>query len=160
MNKWIIGIVILGLGVVVGWNLFGERTPTPAQSETTTDVTPKAQETLTPAVGAATPSSASSDAVTKGGTQERVLVVYGPNGFVPSPITVKVGTTVAFSNESANPMWVASDVHPTHSLLPGFDALKSIGKGQTYEYTFVKVGTWKYHNHMNPTDTGIVVVSQ
>jgi hypothetical protein len=57
-------------------------------------------------------------------------------------------------------MWVASAVHPTHLLLPGFDELKSTGKGGTYEYTFVKVGTWQYHNHVNPSDTGSVVVTE
>ncbi len=157
MNKWILGVVILGLGVVVGWNLFGERIP-PTQDDQTTleQETVDNERIITPAVGGATPSSGSANAMVKG---ERVIVVYGPNGFAPATTTVKVGSIVAFTNETASSMWVASDVHPTHSLLPGFDALKSIGKGETYEYTFTKVGTWKYHNHMNPTDTGIVVVS-
>jgi hypothetical protein len=57
-------------------------------------------------------------------------------------------------------MWVASAVHPTHQLLPGFDQLASVAKGGTYEYSFAKVGTWKYHNHMKPTDFGGVVVTE
>ena len=57
-------------------------------------------------------------------------------------------------------MWVASAVHPTHQLLPGFDRAQKRVSGGTYDYAFVKVGTWKYHNHVNPSDTGAVVVTE
>lgn len=98
---------------------------------------------------------------TKGGTTNTVnTVTYTNNGFVPSRITVKKGTTVSFVNDSAKNMWVASDVHPTHQLLPGFDQLKSVARGGKYDYTFAKIGTWKYHNHQFPADGGYVVVSQ
>jgi hypothetical protein len=35
-----------------------------------------------------------------------------------------------------------------------------MGKDGAYEYTFVKVGTWHYHNHVNPADAGAVVVTE
>jgi len=96
----------------------------------------------------------------KGGVPARVVVTFTDSGFSPKTVTVSSGSTVAFMNESTGGMWVASDVHPTHQLLPGFDAQKSVAKGGSYEYTFTKVGTWTYHNHVAPTQTGTVVVTK
>jgi plastocyanin len=102
----------------------------------------------------------------------QVQVRYTEKGFDPQTVAVKVGTTVAWINVSGRPMWVASDPHPTHTDLPGFDQKEIInmkdkflflhlalahGDG-IYEYTFTKIGAWKYHNHINPNDRGTVIV--
>ena len=88
-----------------------------------------------------------------------VSVDYVDGGFSPKSITVKVGTTVTWINKAGvKQMWVASAVHPTHQVLPGFDALGATGKNGIYSYTFVKAGSWKYHNHVVPSDTAVVVV--
>ncbi len=101
-----------------------------------------------------------------------VVIKYTKSGFEPESITVKLGTTVSWVNSSGRPMWVASDPHPSHTDLKGFDQLKIINKGwenpffkkvyahgdAIYEYTFEKIGEWKYHNHVYPQDRGKVVV--
>ncbi|MBI3261245.1 cupredoxin domain-containing protein [Candidatus Berkelbacteria bacterium] len=85
-------------------------------------------------------------------------VTYTATGFSPSSVTVKSGSTVAFTNEGSEEMWVASDPHPIHIGLRGFDAKKGIGAGQTYSFTFTKTGTFGFHNHLNSSRTGTVVV--
>lgn len=88
-----------------------------------------------------------------------VNVVYTNSGFSPERLTIKAGTIVVFKNESdLNPMWVASDIHPSHQILPSFDQLKGAAKGETYEYTFTQTGTWAYHNHLSPLHGGTVTV--
>ncbi|HVE80718.1 MAG TPA: hypothetical protein VNA68_01070 [Candidatus Dormibacteraeota bacterium] len=103
--------------------------------------------------------------------EAEVIVEYAKSGFKPETITVPAGTTVAWNNTSGRPMWVASDPHPAHTDLKGFDQLRVInraipsvipaarahGEG-IYEYTFTKLGTWKYHNHLNPAHLGAVIV--
>lgn len=91
---------------------------------------------------------------------EENTVIYDSNGFAPKSITVKVGTTVTWKNTGNKMMWVASAAHPTHQELPGFDQLEATGKGTSYSYTFTKQGTWKYHNHASPGETGTVVVEK
>lgn len=91
---------------------------------------------------------------------EKNSVSYDDNRFTPKSITVKVGTAVTWKNNGSKMMRVASAVHPTHQELPGFDQLTSTGNGTTYSYTFTKAGTWKYHNHMSPGNTGTVVVEE
>ncbi|OGY18267.1 MAG: hypothetical protein A3F04_00135 [Candidatus Chisholmbacteria bacterium RIFCSPHIGHO2_12_FULL_49_9] len=90
--------------------------------------------------------------------EEGTTVRYTDTGFVPQSISVIVGDSVTFVNESGKQMWVASAVHPTHQVLPGFDQLTAVGMGESYTYTFEMAGQWKYHNHVSPGDTGVVVV--
>ena len=98
------------------------------------------------------------NSVTSAPTEKTTSLSYTDTGFVPKTITVSVGTKIMWKNTGDKPMWVASAVHPTHQELPGFDQLTSMGKGGGYAYTFTQKGTWKYHNHVFPADTGIVVV--
>jgi plastocyanin len=81
------------------------------------------------------------------------------NGFKPSEITVKQGTSVIFKNTDTDGHWPASNPHPTHTDLPGFDALQPIATGNTYSYTFTKLGTWGYHDHLHPNLHGSVIVT-
>ena len=91
---------------------------------------------------------------------EEGSIVMNENGFSPATITVPKGTLVVFSNKGSRPHWPASAVHPTHELLPGFDALRGIAPGESYSFTFTKAGTWKYHDHLNPSRTGSVTVTE
>ncbi|MBI5620123.1 hypothetical protein HY950_04130 [Candidatus Gottesmanbacteria bacterium] len=149
MNKWLVGLVVLAAGVGVGWYILQGAAGTP--------VTPDSgvEQTVVP-----TGEPVGGEATGNGGAVEQMTVTYTDSGFVPNSVTVKKGTTVKFINESSGEMWVASALHPTHQLLPGFDQLKSVSKGGTYGYVFEKVGTWKYHNHVAAADTGVVVVTE
>lgn len=86
------------------------------------------------------------------------IISFTDSGFQPKNLTVKIGTAVTFINESSDQMWVASAVHPTHQELPGFDQLESVGAGKEYVYTFIQAGNWRFHNHLAPTNTGVVNV--
>lgn len=85
-------------------------------------------------------------------------VVYTATGFAPVPLVILAGQTVLFKNEHSADMWVASAPHPTHTDYSGFDASRPYGQGETYSFTFTRIGTWKYHNHLNPAHYGSIVV--
>jgi plastocyanin len=157
MNKYLLGFLVLVAGLLVGWYVRGT---VPADEET--QPTSEIQQEVSPTPeGAMEPSEeATVSGGDKGGVVATASVQYTDGGFAPQTITVKKGTTVVFTNRSQGGMWVASAVHPTHELLPGFDQKQSVAATGTYQYTFTLVGTWKYHNHVNPTDTGTVVVTQ
>lgn len=88
----------------------------------------------------------------------RALIEYTDEGYIPSTITVSVGTTVTWVNKSSRAMWTASANHPTHNELPGFDSLRSLGSDGLYSYKFTAAGSWGYHNHVTPQHTGTVIV--
>lgn len=78
--------------------------------------------------------------------------------FDPPTITVKSGTTVTWTNEDSADHFVASDPHPTHTDLPGLSS-NPFSQGQSYSFTFTKVGTFGYHCHLHPSMKGTVIVA-
>ncbi len=102
--------------------------------------------------------SSSSSTQSTSQTQSADTITYNGTAFSPASLTVKAGTTVTFVNNSDQPMWVASDPHPTHTDYPGFDELKSVDKGGTYSFKFDKTGSHGYHNHLDSGIRGTIVV--
>lgn len=154
-NKVVVGLVVLLVGVGAGWYFLQGGKPA---SESIKNEEEVLEITTTPASEPLT--TLGTEPSVTGSVMGKTSVSYGADGFSPKSLTVKKGTSVRWINKGNGSMWVASAVHPTHQLLPGFDQLKSVGNAGAYEYTFDKVGTWKYHNHVNPSDTGSVVVTE
>lgn len=85
-------------------------------------------------------------------------VTFDGKSFQPQELKVKTGDVVIFRNKSKGNVWPASAPHPSHSAYPEFDAKKSLGPGQVFEFKFNKAGNWKYHDHLNSSVTGTIVV--
>ena len=112
----------------------------------------------------------------QGGDEEPVLaansVMYTSTGYVSQTYSVKAGDTVTWVNQSTNPMWPATAVHPTHTVYPGsgiakcataeesviFDACKPIAPGEEWSFTFTEKGSWGYHDHLSPNYRGTITV--
>lgn len=77
--------------------------------------------------------------------------------FTPQDITVKVGTTVTWTNQDSIGHTVTSD--DGDSLSPKLNS-NMLQKGDTYTYTFSTPGTYKYHCSVHPEMTGTVTVTQ
>ncbi len=89
-----------------------------------------------------------------------VTVNYDGAKFSPASITVREGDSVTFVNNSSGGMSVASDPHPSHANYPEFDQYKTGARGQkTFTFKFDKAGSWLYHNHLNASATGTVIVT-
>ncbi|MAZ67156.1 hypothetical protein CL652_00035 [bacterium] len=96
------------------------------------------------------------------------LVEYTDGGFSPASVTINKGETVRFVNNSSQPLWVSSAVHPTHSVYPeksekdclgsSFDTCRVLQAAEFWEFTFDYTGEWRYHNHVRPQDIGSIVV--
>lgn len=88
------------------------------------------------------------------------------SGFSPKTITISQGDSVTFTNTVSGKSWPASAVHPTHTVYPEtggcigskFDACQGLEMGESYTFTFDEVGTWNYHDHLSPSDTGKIIV--
>lgn len=87
--------------------------------------------------------------------EETSTITYKGFDVVQKSITVKIGTTVTWTNED--------DAH--HDVTPDLtsdDFKKSglFGKGETYKFTFNKVGTYAYHCSPHPYMKGIIKVTE
>ncbi|MBI2036082.1 cupredoxin domain-containing protein [Candidatus Microgenomates bacterium] len=91
------------------------------------------------------------------GSAQQVTVMLTQSGFEPATVTVKAGTKVIWVNNSGDMATVNSAVHPTHLVYPplNFDQFPN---GQSLSLVFDKPGTYKYHDHLNPSQTGQVIV--
>src|SRR3990167_7489221 len=86
------------------------------------------------------------------------FVTITDKGFDPQTILINKGETVSWTNEDIKAHQPASNPHPVHNGLPGFDAKKPLKKCETYQFTFEEAGTFGYHDHLTPTANGSVVV--
>ncbi len=89
---------------------------------------------------------------------DAVSVSYSSEGFLPKRIDIEPGQRVRFVNESDKSFWPASNIHPTHEIYPEFDAGEPIRPGEVWTFQFEGPGFWRYHNHLGPGDSGLVVV--
>lgn len=87
-------------------------------------------------------------------------VLMKEDSFEPENLTIKKGATVTFKNEDKAARWPASNLHPTHTIYPEFDPQRPVETGQSWSFTFDKVGTWKYHDHLIPSIRGIIIVAE
>ena len=99
-------------------------------------------------------------------------VVLTDSGFEPADLTVEVGETVTWvDNSDSVEMWVGSDRHPTHTQYAGSTlrehcqdgdqtgaAFDQCSTGEEFSFTFEKTGEWSYHNHESSSQGGTITV--
>ena len=155
MNKTIISIIVIILLIAGG--VFIYTMSNSSNSSQTNKLTDTDTDTYTNTNLNNEQATSSSSNQTQ---SNKVTVTYDGSSFSPKVVTIKKGDSVIFINQSDKSMSVASNPHPTHTDYPGFDQYKSAEKGMaSYTFVFEKVGTWGYHNHLNPSVTGTVKVN-
>lgn len=88
---------------------------------------------------------------------QEVIITFNGNEFSPQTLTVKAGTRVVWVNKSERLVNVSSDIHPTHLIYPALN-LGNFPNNSSVQLVFDKPGTYKYHNHLSPSQTGTVIV--
>lgn len=162
MNKStsIVLSVIAVIIVVGGWYLYSAPKAV-APSVTTETSTTQIPQGVQPTSTTETPSAIA----------KSTIVTYSANGFSPRTVTIKKGDTVTFKSTDGTRMWVAVNEHPTHLGYDGTSraehcpdaagtAFDQCSAGESFSFTFQKVGNFTYHNHANANDEGVVVVTE
>jgi plastocyanin len=90
-------------------------------------------------------------------TQQQAVITLTQSGWSPATLTIKAGQTVIWNNKSGQEATVNSDPHPTHTDYPPLN-LNSFQDGGTLSLTFPTAGTHGYHNHLNPSEKGTIIV--
>ena len=86
-----------------------------------------------------------------------VTITYTDNGFSPSNIKVTSGGSVTVKNNSGRTIQFDSNPHPAHTDNAELN-LGSVGAGESKSFTVTKKGTWEYHDHLNASAEGTIVV--
>lgn len=93
-------------------------------------------------------------------TQQReakATIVYDGTLFSPSQVTIKKGDSVEIKNNSQKTIEVYSTPHPVHTDNPELN-VGQIKAGETKVVTLSKIGSWGYHNHLDTSQAGTIVV--
>lgn len=153
-------VVIVVAVIYLGWEFFRPR-PGEMQSQTST-------ASVIDAIGGGAPQPSSAEETVP------AAVTYSLTGFSPANVTVRKGEAVMWTNIAPSDMWVAVNEHPTHAGYDGttrkdhcaagapasFDQCVATAAGSQWSFTFNKVGTWKYHNHVGESFGGTVTVTE
>lgn len=86
------------------------------------------------------------------------VVEVTPTGFMPSTLNVQPNTDIVWVNEDVNPHLPAADPYPTHASMPSLVAPRALGQKETYSFKVTKPETIHYHDDINPTEVGTIVV--
>ncbi len=154
-------VVVLVAGTIIFYKTKTTTEPEVSSTVTTKTSTPALQEKTTVKTAV---SKAVVEPVSQTPTKESVtgkydvLITLTKNGFVPERIEVKAGQTIRFLNSSGSAMRIASNPHPTHEIYSELNQNNTVGKGGYYDFIFLRVGAWGYHNHTDPIKGGIVIV--
>ncbi|HZJ18273.1 MAG TPA: cupredoxin domain-containing protein [Patescibacteria group bacterium] len=89
--------------------------------------------------------------------ETKETVTLSKEGFSPKELTIKTGTRIIWINKSGDSATVNSDNHPDHLLFP-FLNLGEFGAESSVQAVFEKAGTYNYHDHLNPSRTGTIIV--
>lgn len=141
-NIWI-GIILIVILAIVGFVFLGKQN---SNQQTAAPSTQISQSTSVPE--SASPSSSVS---------EQNLITLTSDGFTPSTLTIKAGDKVTWVNKSGTDAAINSAPHPVHTDYPPLN-LGNFPDNGTLSLAFPKAGTYKYHNHLNPGQTGTIVV--
>lgn len=151
-NKVIGGIVVAVIMAVAGFFLiYNNRSyssPAQPQSNPPGSQNPT-QETIQPSAPA------------NETTAEQNVITLTQNGFSPPTVTVKTGSKITWVNKSGKEWQIGADPHPSHTgnrQISGGEFTLNLAPGQERVVTGEKVGTFGYHNHLNPSQTGTIIV--
>lgn len=109
------------------------------------------QSTSTPA------SSSTNNQSSSANPTVAATITYNGSLFSPSQVTINKGESVTIKNDSKVTVDFESDPHPTHTNNTELNA-GPIEAGKSVTITINKVGSWGYHNHLDPAQTGTIVV--
>lgn len=151
-NQFLIGVIILALVGIGGYWYWSMNQTVPGTSSTSsysTSPSPTPALTSSPTTTPRPTSSPTASAMPEVGDNR---VSINKNTFAPETRTIKVGETVTWvNNDSYDHNIVASDKSFTSP---------NLAKGETYSYTFTKVGSFDYTCGIHPFMKGTIVVTK
>lgn len=140
MVKWvIIGIVIIVILGFGGLSLFGG-------SSQGKDCTSETAERL---------ATASAETIVS------ATIIHKDGEFTPNCLQISQGTTVTWVNEGSKDIQIGADPHPVHTgnkELSNNEFVLTLGPGEEATVTMEKTGKHGYHDHLNASAGGAIIV--
>lgn len=133
----VIALVALGGVAVIAWALQPGKTPDSQKAVSQNE---------------------SPTAASHGATSD-VVITYSDDGFSPKSPMITKGGTVTVRNTSSQTLEFSSGPHPTHTDEAELN-LKPLAPGESTSFTVTRIGTFSFHNHLNESQNGELMVMQ
>ena len=104
--------------------------------------------TSAPAASSSAPAGSASSGGSSGAASGGSAVTIQNFAFDPQSVTVKVGTTVTWTNKDS----------ATHTVTGSGWGSDQLATGAAYSHTFDKAGSYDYHCSIHPSMTGTIIV--
>ncbi len=141
MRNLVIGVVVVAVLLLGGYLLMnGSKKPTSSNNSSTNTNTSTNNSTT------------ASDSVT---------VTYTDSGFTPSSVTLKKGGTLTWKNDASDQVQIGVNPHPVHTgnrAITNGEFTLDLNPGDTKTITINDTGTFGYHDHLDPTISGTIIV--
>lgn len=164
---WVIVIILLALGA--GWYFWTNSSSAPIGTQQSSSIAnvPAQIDTSTTTP---TPTPSPVPTPTQSSAPMSATVTYDGSTFSPATVTIAKGGTITWKDTSGD-MWIGSDPHPVHNGYDGTTRAQHCAAGYagakpfdqckmstSYTFTFTQVGSWGYHDHLNSSGQGTVIV--
>lgn len=79
-------------------------------------------------------------------------------GFSAKEVRIVRGSSVTFVNTDTKNHQIASNPHPAHTDYPSLNIIGVVKPGEEKSLVFPDPGTYSYHDHLNPKNSGQIIV--
>ncbi len=142
-------VVIVVVLVALGAFIFGKSSKPKTSSSSTTNSSSASSN--------ATPTNTSNSPSSTGSQSTANVITYNGSSFNPAKLTVKSGDSVTIKNTSSKDVQFDSNPHPLHTDDQDLN-VGVVAGGQSQTFTVTKKGTFGYHNHLDSSQTGMLVI--
>lgn len=152
--QWVVIYLVIGGIIYAGIYYFflakkrgGFNYNQPGQSRTQSTTNPQVSPTTTQ--------------VSETTQSTRVIITYSSSGFSPSTVTAKSYGKITWVNKSDRQVKIGANPHPIHTgnkEVSGGEFTLDLQPGEEKTVVVSKVGTFGYHNHLNSSEEGTIVV--
>lgn len=161
MNNKIIWVIIIGVLLLAGVFVLSKNQSqtmvgTDSQVQTPQEVTDN-DDAMEQEDEAVEDEDTSAMEEVESSMMETVTVSLNDTGYEPQTLNIKSGGKVEWLNNTRQTGNVSSAVHPTHEEYPPLN-LGNFEPGEKVSLIFSEPGTYRYHDHLNPSTFGTVVV--
>lgn len=87
------------------------------------------------------------------------VVKITDQGYLPSSLTIERGEKILFQNKSKKTYWPRVEFQPLPKKNVRHESPRALSPGQTWLYKFDLIGTWYYHDKLNPKINGVAHVT-
>jgi plastocyanin len=86
------------------------------------------------------------------------VVSITPQGFEPQTIKIKKGQSLTWVNQDDKPHHVVADPFPSGDSLKSLNSIEPLTRDDSYTAVFEKMGTFTYHDQLDPVGFKATVI--